>query len=57
MRYIQGTAMNFIGLRRQDERINVIAYLNSLDATPEPLPEPLGESASLPTDDEAVQEG
>lgn len=41
--YVDGTAMNFIGLRRDSERANVIAYLASetpnAPAFPEPLPE------------------
>jgi cytochrome c len=36
---IPGTAMTFVGLKRDDERTNVIAYLRTLDASPEPLPE------------------
>jgi cytochrome c len=40
-KYVPGTAMSFAGLRKQDERINIIAYMRSLDDTPEPLPEPL----------------
>lgn len=40
-RYIRGTAMNFIGLRKQEERLNVIAFLNSLAPTPVAFPDPL----------------
>ncbi len=40
-RYIRGTAMNFIGLRKQDERLNVIAFLNSLSNAPVAYPDPL----------------
>jgi len=36
---IPGTAMTFAGLKRDDERTNVIAYLRTLSASPVPLPE------------------
>lgn len=41
--YIPGTAMSFAGLRNQEDRINIIAYLRSLSNDPLPLPEPLPE--------------
>ncbi|MEM5516527.1 cytochrome c family protein [Henriciella sp. AS95] len=48
--YIRGTSMAFAGLRRDDERADVIAYLasNSPDAPafPEPLPEDAGDEAA-----------
>ncbi len=37
-RYIRGTSMGFAGLRKEDERANVIAYLRSLSNSPAPLP-------------------
>jgi len=43
--YMPGTAMSFAGLRREDERINMIAYLQSLSNDPVPFPEPLPEDA------------
>lgn len=39
--YVPGTAMSFAGLRDQEDRINIIAYMRSLDSDPIPLPEPL----------------
>jgi cytochrome c len=36
---IPGTAMTFAGLKRPDERANVIAYLRTLSDAPVPLPE------------------
>lgn len=39
--YIQGTAMSFAGLTREDELANVIAYLRELSNEPAPLPEPV----------------
>lgn len=37
-KYIPGTAMGFAGLKKDDERADVIAYLHSLSETPVPLP-------------------
>lgn len=37
--FIPGTAMTFAGLKRDDERTNVIAYLRTLSGSPVPLPE------------------
>ena len=45
--YVPGTAMSFAGLRQQEDRINMIAYLHSLSNDPEPLPEPLPEEAPV----------
>src|SRR5262245_61326722 len=36
---VKGTAMGFAGLKKDDERANVIAYLRTLADTPAPLPE------------------
>ena len=36
--YIPGTAMGFAGIQKDSERADVIAYLDSLSATPVPLP-------------------
>nr|CAD6617657.1 cytochrome c family protein [Rhizobium sp. Khangiran2] len=37
--HVPGTAMGFAGLKKDDERANVIAYLRSLSDNPAPLPE------------------
>ena len=37
---VPGTAMAFAGLKKPDERANVIAYLRTLADSPVPLPEP-----------------
>ena len=37
---VKGTSMTFVGIRRPDERADVIAYLNSLSDSPKPLPKP-----------------
>lgn len=45
--YVSGTAMNFIGLRRDGERADVIAYLASETAGAAPFPEPLPEEPEV----------
>ncbi|MCC5997322.1 MAG: cytochrome c family protein [Oceanicaulis sp.] len=42
-RYVPGTSMSFAGLRSQDDRINIIAYMRSQSDDPMDLPEPLPE--------------
>jgi cytochrome c len=37
-KYIKGTAMGFAGDKKDEERANIIAYLNSKSDTPLPLP-------------------
>ena len=37
-KYIKGTAMGFAGLKKIDERADLIAYLRTLADTPAPLP-------------------
>ena len=55
--YAKGTAMNYPGLGKEADRMNVIAYLRTLSASPAPLPEPLPPEALLPpATDEAVEE-
>ena len=36
--YLPGTKMKFVGLKKIEDRANVIAYLRSLSASPVPLP-------------------
>ena len=36
--HVKGTTMGFAGLKKTEERANIIAYLRSLAATPAPLP-------------------
>lgn len=45
--YIAGTAMGFAGVKKDDERANLIAYLRSLADNPAPLPDPA--AAPAPT--------
>ena len=37
--YVPGTAMGFAGLKKPDQRANVIAYLNQNSDSPQPLPQ------------------
>ena len=51
--YIKGTAMGFAGLKKDDERANVIAYLRTFSANPVALPEaaaaaPAAETVAAP---------
>jgi len=39
-KYINGTKMTFVGLKKQEDRINVIAYLRSQGSTNFPIPAP-----------------
>ena len=59
--YIRGTTMAFAGLRRDDERADVIAYLasNTPNAPdfPEPLPEDNGADGEAVEGQEASAEG
>ena len=49
--HVPGTAMGFAGLKKDDERANVIAYLRSLSDSPAPLPEA---DAAAPAEGEAA---
>ena len=54
-KYISGTKMTFVGLKKEDERINMIAYLHSMGSTlPIPAPNPV---AAAPAEGEAPAEG
>ncbi|HWK69181.1 MAG TPA: cytochrome c family protein [Rhizobiaceae bacterium] len=46
--YIKGTAMGFAGVKKADERANLIAYLRTTADNPAPLPE--AGAAPAPTD-------
>ncbi|MFD1744537.1 c-type cytochrome [Rhizobium helianthi] len=47
--YVPGTAMGFAGVKKDDERANLIAYLRSLADEPAPLPDPAAAPAAAPT--------
>ena len=59
--YIQGTAMSFAGIRDDEDRVNLIAYLASIspDAPdfPEPLPEEEEAAEGEMAEGEAAAEG
>ena len=44
-KHVPGTAMGFAGLKKDDERANLIAYLRTLADSPVPLPTPSAEGA------------
>jgi cytochrome c len=44
--YVAGTKMTFVGLKKQDTRINVIAYLRTLSPSPAPIPPPNPKAAA-----------
>lgn len=46
-RYVPGTSMAFAGLRSQEDRINLIAYMREMSGSPLPLPEPLPEEPEV----------
>ncbi len=51
-KYASGTAMNYAGLSKEKDRMNVIAYLRTLSASPAALPAPLPAEAFIePTED------
>jgi cytochrome c len=51
--YVSGTSMSFAGLKKDDERADVIAYLRSLAADPVPLPSPEAKAESEEAADDA----
>lgn len=53
-KHIPGTAMGFAGIKKDDERANLIAYLNSQSDSPLPLPAP--DAAAAPAADAAPAE-
>ena len=56
-KYAPGTAMNFAGLSKEKDRMNMIAYLRTLSASPADLPAPLPPEAFIePTADDAEAE-
>lgn len=52
--YAPGTSMSFAGLRDQNDRIDLIAYLRSLSASPAELPAPLA-AAEAAVEDAAAE--
>lgn len=57
--FAPGTKMSFAGIRSEEERANLLAYLQSLSASPVPFPEVVEEPAEEPAEgdmDEASSE-
>jgi cytochrome c len=57
--YAPGTKMSFAGMQRENQRADVIAYLNSLSDNPKPLPTaaPSGEEKPKAGDETAPKQG
>lgn len=55
-KHVPGTAMGFAGLKKDDERANLIAYLRTLSDNPAPLPTASNEGAAA-TEGAAPAEG
>jgi cytochrome c len=55
--YIRGTKMAYAGIRKESDRVAVIAYLRSLSANPAPIPAPLPPDAPAAPAAEAPVEG
>ena len=54
-KYISGTKMSFVGLKKPEDRINMIAYLHSLGSTlPIPAPAPAAAAPATPAADAAA---
>lgn len=49
---VPGTKMAFVGIRRAQDRANVIAFLSTLSASPVPFPKP--ETAAAPVGEQAL---
>ncbi|MCP5000636.1 MAG: cytochrome c family protein [Hyphomicrobiales bacterium] len=58
-KYMRGTAMGFAGMKKDDERADVIAYLRSLASTPAPLPSadaaPADNAEAAPAEDATAE--
>ena len=53
--YVPGTAMSFAGVKKSQDRVNLIAYLHSLSDAPIPLPEPIPEVVPAVVDGEVFE--
>lgn len=54
--YMPGTKMNFAGVRSDEERANILAYLGSLSESPEPFPPADIPPAEEPLDEDPIDE-
>ncbi|MEH6726214.1 MAG: cytochrome c family protein [Hyphomicrobiales bacterium] len=55
-KYIPGTSMGFVGLKKADERADMIAYLRSLSNAPAALPVAETAAAETPAEETAAEE-
>jgi cytochrome c len=44
--FMSGTKMTFVGLKKPEDRVNLIAYLRTLNASPPPIPAPNPKAAA-----------
>lgn len=56
-KHVPGTAMGFVGLKKNDERANLIAYLHTLSDNPAALPTASNEGAAATTEGATTTEG
>jgi cytochrome c len=52
--YIKGTKMTFVGVKKQQDLINLIAYLRAQSASPAPIPAPNPAAAAAPAEGAAA---
>ncbi|MGZ8364555.1 MAG: c-type cytochrome [Caulobacteraceae bacterium] len=52
--HVPGTKMTFVGLKKQEDRINIIAFLRTLAASPAAIPAPNPAAAAAPAGSEAA---
>lgn len=55
-RYLKGTSMGFVGLKKPDERADMIAYLRSLSNAPAALPVVEPAAAEMPAEEAAPED-
>lgn len=53
-KYLPGTKMTFVGLKQQQDRINLIAYLHSQGSSAYPIPAPNPQAAAAPAEGNAA---
>lgn len=49
-KYAPGTKMNYAGLRKEQDRADMIAWLRTLSDTPQPLPDPAAAAPAAPVE-------
>ena len=54
-KYVQGTAMNFVGIKKPEDRADLIAYLHSLKPGAPPLPAPAPVPEAIPVEGGGVE--